>query len=107
MGTITWVSVFAAPQVLVASLIVESEHWYHLSHTGIALWGAVAYLGEVIQDLGTYVGFTYWAVIRLLKQGRICIFSCAFYSGRRVIMSRICESTYALRRCGYCLWCGF
>jgi O-acetylserine/cysteine efflux transporter len=56
MGTIAWVSVFAAPQLFVASLIMEDQHLYHISHAGIAVWGAVAYLGVVM----TAIGYTCW-----------------------------------------------
>jgi len=56
MGTIAWVSVFAAPQLFVASLLIEDQHWYHISHAGVAVWGAVAYLGIVM----TALGYTCW-----------------------------------------------
>jgi O-acetylserine/cysteine efflux transporter len=56
MGTIAWVSVFAAPQLFVASLIMEDQHLYHISNAGIAVWGAVAYLGVVM----TAIGYTCW-----------------------------------------------
>jgi len=56
MGTIAWISVFAAPQLFVASLIMEDQHLYHISHAGIAVWGAVAYLGVVM----TAIGYTCW-----------------------------------------------
>ena len=56
MATIAWVSVFAAPQLLLASLLVEDQHWYHISHAGVAVWGAVAYLGVVM----TALGYTCW-----------------------------------------------
>ena len=56
MATIAWVSVFAAPQLFVASFIMEDQHWHHISHAGFAIWGAVAYLGIVM----TALGYTCW-----------------------------------------------
>jgi len=56
MATIAWVSVFAAPQLFVASFIMEDQHWHHISHAGFAVWGAVAYLGIVM----TALGYTCW-----------------------------------------------
>ena len=52
IGTIAWVSVFAAPQLFVASVIVENQHWYHITHAGVAVWGAVVYLGVIMTAFG-------------------------------------------------------
>jgi len=52
MATIAWISVFAAPQLFIASLLLEEQHWYHITQAGIAVWGAVAYLGLVMTALG-------------------------------------------------------
>lgn len=56
IGTIAWVSVFAAPQLLVASLIFEADHIEHLTAAGPIVWGAVAYLGIVM----TAVAYSCW-----------------------------------------------
>ena len=56
MGTIAWVAAFAAPQLLVASLLLEDNHWHYIQTAGTAVWVAVFYLGLVM----TAFGYTCW-----------------------------------------------
>jgi len=56
LTAIAWVSVFAAPQLLVASLIVEDGQIEALRTAGPGIWAAVLYLGLVM----TALGYTCW-----------------------------------------------
>lgn len=47
-----WVAVFAAPQLLVMSLIFEGGHIEAVRSAGIVVWAAVAYLGLIMTALG-------------------------------------------------------
>jgi len=47
-----WVAVFAAPQLLVMSLIFESGHIEAVRSAGLVVWAAVAYLGLIMTALG-------------------------------------------------------
>ncbi len=52
MTVIAWVSVMAAPQLLVASMIVEDDQGAALAGAGWQLWATVLYLGLVMTALG-------------------------------------------------------
>jgi O-acetylserine/cysteine efflux transporter len=52
LTAIAWVAVMAAPQLLVASLTLESDHWNHLRGASWEVWGAVIYLGVVMTAIG-------------------------------------------------------
>ncbi len=56
MATIAWIAVFAAPQLLLASFLLEDNHWYHITHADAQVWFAVVYLGIVM----TAFGYTCW-----------------------------------------------
>jgi O-acetylserine/cysteine efflux transporter len=49
---ITWVAVFAGPQMFISSLIVESGHLSSLKNATIVGWGTVVYMGVVMTALG-------------------------------------------------------
>jgi O-acetylserine/cysteine efflux transporter len=49
---IAWVAVMAAPQLLVASLLFETNHLQHLREADLRVWGAVIYLGVVMTAIG-------------------------------------------------------
>ncbi|MEJ2221040.1 MAG: EamA family transporter [Desulfobacterales bacterium] len=49
---IAWVSVFAGPQMLAASLILESGHLSLLKNATLIGWGSVIYMGIVMTALG-------------------------------------------------------
>ena len=49
---ITWVAVFAGPQMFISSLIVESGHLSALKNATIVGWGTVVYMGIVMTALG-------------------------------------------------------
>ena len=49
---ITWVAVFAGPQMFISSLIVESGHLSALENATIIGWGTVIYMGIVMTALG-------------------------------------------------------
>ncbi|MEM6624433.1 MAG: EamA family transporter [Pseudomonadota bacterium] len=53
---IAWVAVFAAPQLLVASLLVEEDQIGHLMRADAQVWATVIYLGLVM----TAVGYGIW-----------------------------------------------
>ena len=53
---IAWVAAFAAPQLLVVSLIVEDGQWEAIQTAGWIKWADVAYLGIVM----TAFGYTLW-----------------------------------------------
>jgi len=52
MTAIAWVSMLAAPQLLIASLIVEDGQIAALVHAGWQVWATVLYLGLVMTALG-------------------------------------------------------
>ena len=49
---IAWVSVFAGPQMLAVSLIMESDHFILLKNASLIGWGSVIYMGIVMTALG-------------------------------------------------------
>ena len=49
---IAWVSVFAGPQMLAASLILEKDHLSLLKNATLIGWGSVIYMGIVMTALG-------------------------------------------------------
>jgi O-acetylserine/cysteine efflux transporter len=49
---IAWVSVFAGPQMLAASLVLESGHLSLLKNATLIGWGSVIYMGIVMTALG-------------------------------------------------------
>jgi O-acetylserine/cysteine efflux transporter len=49
---IAWVSVFAGPQMLAASLVLESGHLGLLQNATLIGWGSVVYMGIVMTALG-------------------------------------------------------
>ena len=49
---IAWISVFAGPQMLIASLILESGHLSSLKNATLIGWGSVIYMGIVMTALG-------------------------------------------------------
>ena len=53
---IAWISMFAAPQLLGASLVLERDHWRHLAEADWQLWGALMYLGVIMN----VVGYSCW-----------------------------------------------
>ena len=53
---IAWISVFAAPQLLLASLLLEGDAVAHVARAGAPVWISVAYLGVVM----TAVGYACW-----------------------------------------------
>jgi len=52
LTAIAWVSVFAAPQLFVASLVLEGSTVSHLVEAGSQVWLAVAYMGVVMTAIG-------------------------------------------------------
>jgi O-acetylserine/cysteine efflux transporter len=49
---ITWIAVFAGPQMFISSLIVESGHLNSLRNATIVGWGTVVYMGIVMTAFG-------------------------------------------------------
>jgi len=49
---IAWVSIFAGPQMLVSSLVLESDHLSLLKNATLIGWGSVIYMGIVMTALG-------------------------------------------------------
>ncbi len=49
---IAWVSVFAGPQMLAASLVLERDHLGLLKNATLIGWGSVVYMGIVMTALG-------------------------------------------------------
>lgn len=56
MTTIAWIAVFAAPQLAVASLLIEGDPRPHLASASWQVWAAVAYLGVAM----TALAYTCW-----------------------------------------------
>jgi O-acetylserine/cysteine efflux transporter len=52
MTTIAWVSVFAAPQLFIASALVEEGQVRALTGAGLTIWATVIYLALVMTALG-------------------------------------------------------
>ena len=52
MTAIAWVSVFAAPQLFVATALVEQGQVAALANAGVQVWATVVYLGVVMTALG-------------------------------------------------------
>lgn len=52
LGVTAWVAVFAAPQLLLMSLLFESGQRQALAHAGPLVWISVAYLGLIMTALG-------------------------------------------------------
>ncbi len=59
---IAWVSVFAAPQLFVFSLVLEDNHLAFIRSAGWVVWGTVIYLGLIMTALG--YGLWYSLVVR-------------------------------------------
>lgn len=49
---IAWISVFAGPQMLIASLFLESDHLNSIKNATLIGWGSVIYMGIVMTALG-------------------------------------------------------
>lgn len=56
LTAIAWVAAMAAPQLLTASLLLESEHLAHIEAASWQVWSAVLYMGVVM----TAVGYGCW-----------------------------------------------
>ncbi len=52
VGAIAWIAVLATPQLIVMSLVTESDHLNHLQNAGWEIWAAVLYLGLIMTGLG-------------------------------------------------------
>ncbi len=59
---IAWMSVFAAPQLFVFSLVFEDNHLAFIRSAGWVVWGTVIYLGLIMTALG--YGLWYSLVVR-------------------------------------------
>ncbi len=59
---IAWMSVFAAPQLFVFSLVLEDNHLAFIRSAGWVVWGTVIYLGLIMTALG--YGLWYSLVVR-------------------------------------------
>lgn len=57
-----WVAVLAAPQLFVASLLLEDGQWTALAAAGWAAWGSIAYQVVLVTILG--YGIWYWNMQR-------------------------------------------
>ena len=49
---IAWVSVFAAPQLFITSLLVEADHIAYLSDASWSVWSAIVYLAVIMNIVG-------------------------------------------------------
>lgn len=49
---IAWVAMFAAPQLLIASLIIDTGQWAAIQNATWVVWATVVYLGLVMTALG-------------------------------------------------------
>jgi len=54
--TIAWLAMFAAPQLFVASLLVESGQWEAIAQASWKAWGVVVYMGLIM----TAGGYAIW-----------------------------------------------
>ena len=52
LALIAWVATLSTPQLLIASLLLESGQWAALASASKEVWAAVAYLGLVMTALG-------------------------------------------------------
>ncbi|MEE8505548.1 MAG: DMT family transporter, partial [Kiloniellales bacterium] len=59
---IAWMSVFAAPQLFVFSLVFEDNHLAFIRSAGWVVWGTVIYLGLIMTALG--YGLWYSLIVR-------------------------------------------
>ncbi|KZD08309.1 DMT family transporter [Oceanibaculum pacificum] len=57
-----WMAVFAAPQLLLGSLLLEDGHMAALAAAGWKGWGAIVYMAVAV----TIIGYTLW--MRMLRQ---------------------------------------
>lgn len=55
---ITWMAVFATPQLFVLSLILEDNHWAVIRSADWVVWGTVIYLGLIMTALGYGLWYT-------------------------------------------------
>lgn len=55
---IAWVSAFAAPQLFFMSFIFESNQIAAIQSAGLAVWGAVIYLGLIMTATGYFLWYT-------------------------------------------------
>jgi O-acetylserine/cysteine efflux transporter len=53
---IAWIALFTAPQLLLMSLLFESDHLQAIASASWVVWGAVAYMGVIM----TAVGYAMW-----------------------------------------------
>ena len=53
---IAWIALFTAPQLLLMSLLFESDHLQAIASATWVVWGAVAYMGVIM----TAVGYAMW-----------------------------------------------
>ncbi len=53
-----WIAVMAVPQLFVASLVVERDHWQAIQSAGWVVWGTVLYLGLIMTALGYGLWYT-------------------------------------------------
>ncbi|MEM7744296.1 MAG: EamA family transporter [Pseudomonadota bacterium] len=68
---IAWIAVFAAPQLMVASLLIESDHLGHIARADLQVWATVIYLGLVM----TAFGYGLWyRLIGLYPVGQVAPF---------------------------------
>lgn len=49
---IAWVAMFAAPQLMIASLIIDTGQWEAIQNASWIVWATVVYLGLVMTALG-------------------------------------------------------
>jgi len=47
-----WVAVLATPQLLVMSLLFESDHWHAIRSADRTVWLAIIYMGPIMTALG-------------------------------------------------------
>ncbi len=53
-----WIAMMAVPQLFVASLVVEHDHWQAIQSAGWVVWGTVLYLGLIMTALGYWLWYT-------------------------------------------------
>lgn len=58
----TWIAIFASPQLLVASLILEDGQWQALQNADLWAWLAVLYQSVLVYGLG--YGLWFWLLAR-------------------------------------------
>jgi O-acetylserine/cysteine efflux transporter len=57
-----WIAILAAPQLLVASWLIEGPQWQHLPAVSLVGWGALLFQGVVIAI------FTYWIWYNMMRR---------------------------------------